>query len=128
MTRGIPSLALLAASWTAACGGAAGGPQLAELESFVVDAAGNRTEPHCTVVPVLRGGRAVDDIHVKGEFSMRVDASPDLVVLTFGEVADPEDLRREIEADELKTGYAEELDVTTVANRRFIVFLNSRCQ
>ncbi len=126
--RWIPGFALVTAVSAAACGGAAGGPQLAELEVFVVDAAGNRTESHCTVVPVLRGGRALDDIHVKGEFSMHVDASPDIVELTFSEVDDAEDLRREIDVDELKMGYSEELDVTTDANRRFLVFLNSRCQ
>jgi hypothetical protein len=113
---------------SAACSDAAGGPRLAELEMFVVDGAGHRTESHCTVVPVLPGGKALDDVDVAGEFSMHVDATPQVVLLTFSDVEEPGELRRELDVDELRAGYTEQLDVTTEAQRRFLVFLNSRCQ
>lgn len=132
MTRRVSSFTFAAVATLSgiltACGGAAGGPQLAELEVFVLDGAGNRTDRHCTELPVLMGGRARDEIDVAGEFTMVVDGTPDLVSLTFLDVKHAADLRRDLSVDELKTGYAEELDVTTAEDRRFVVFLNSRCQ
>lgn len=118
-----PTLVVLSA-----CGGKPGGPQLAELEVFAIDGAGHVSDRHCTEMPVLRGGRARDEIDVAGEFSLIVDATPQWVTLSFFEVENAEKLDRELLVEELREGYSEELDVTTTADRRFLVHLNSRCQ
>lgn len=121
--------ALAATVLGAGCGGeSAGGPAVAELQTSVEDLAGHTTNAHCTVLPVLLGGRVRAEFDVDGEFSMLLEGNNDLVVLSFEGVRDAAELELAIDAETLRSAYSESLEVTTSRDRRFIVHLASRCQ
>lgn len=120
--------ALAAALLAAGCGDdSAGGPAPAELQTSVEDLAGHRTNAHCTVLPVLLGGRVRAEIDVDGEFSMLIDGNKDLVLLSFEGVRDRADRELAIDAQMLRSGYSKRLEVTTANDRRFFVELASGC-
>lgn len=122
------SLALACLALTTACGGQSpGGPEVAELETKVEDLAGHATNAHCTVFPVLLGGRVRDEIDVDGEFSMLIEGDRDLATVSFLGVADAEDLDFTIEVDALRSGYSETLPIQTSKSRRFSVELRAGC-
>lgn len=119
---------LSAALLAAGCGDAsAGGPAPAELQTSVEDLAGHRTNAYCTVLPVLLGGRVRAEIDVDGEFSMLIDGNKDLVLLSFEGVRDTAVLELAVDAQALRSGYSEKLEVTTAKDRRFFVTLESGC-
>lgn len=113
----------------AACGSdTAGGPELTALETRVEDLAGHGTNTHCTVLPVLLGGRVLEEIDVDGEFRIRVEAARDLVVVSFRELTEPAGLTLAIETEELRTSYAETIAVETQNGRHFSVQLSGGCE
>lgn len=121
-------------SWTLAtalawggCGQSAGGPGLAELQVTVSDQGGRTTNAHCTVLPVLLGGRVRAEIDVAGEFSMLLEGNHDLVLVSFEGVRDEAQLELAIDAATLREAYEQEVAVTTHRDRHFIVTLSSRC-
>ena len=117
-------LGLLAAG----CGGdSSGGPAIAELETTVADQAGHTTNAYCTVLPVLLGGRVRVEMDVAGEFSMLLEGDNHLVMLSFDGVKDAADLEIAIDAETLRSTYAENIDVTTDRDRHFVVRLSSGC-
>lgn len=100
---------------------------MAELQISVADPGGDTTNAHCTVLPVLLGGRVRAEIDVAGEFSMLLEGNNDLVLLSFAGVHDATELELAIDAETLHSVYTESLEVTTTRERRFIVHLSSRC-
>jgi hypothetical protein len=77
---------------------------------------------------VLLGGRAQDEVDVAGEFTILLEADREGVVVSFSGVRGPDELRRELGVEELKSRYSEILDVSTDKDRRFFVHLSSGCQ
>lgn len=130
MTRWPPPLWMLGVAFVlgAGCGGeSAGGPALAKLQTSVSDGTGHTTNTHCTVLPVLLGGRVRAEIDVAGEFSMLLEGNHDLVLLTFDGVRDAAELEFAIDAETLRSAYTERLEVTTLRDRKFDVHLASGC-
>ena len=103
-------------------------PELTALETRVEDLAGHGTNTHCTVLPVLLGGRVLEEIDVDGEFRIRVEAARDLVVVSFRELTEPAGLTLAIETEELRTSYAETIAVETQNGRHFSVQLSGGCE
>lgn len=111
-----------------ACGGeAAGGPDIAEMETKVEDLAGHATNAHCTLFPVLLGGRVRDEIDVEGEFSMLIEGDRDLATVSFQGVHDADGLELAIEVDALRSNFSETLPIETTKSRRFNVELRGGC-
>ncbi len=133
MKRRKPSLATgwlcLALGMLTACGddtSAEADPN--ELMLVVVDRAGHPSSAHCTVMPVLLGGRARDELDVAGEFGIVVDATPDLVTVSFVGVKDAANTDLSIEVPELTSAFRERIAIETIRSRHFVVELSGGCQ
>jgi len=125
------ALSSVGALWLllSACGAeGSGGPEVQQLETTVFDLAGHPSDSRCTVVPVLLGGRVRDEIDVAGEFSMVVDATRDMVSVSFNGVNDPSAAALTIEAAELVPAFQERVEIETLSARHFVVELTAGCQ
>ncbi len=113
---------------TTACSESAGGPKLLRLQVSVSSNGTAATAPECIRIPVLHGSRVQNQIDVDGQFTVKYDAVPEQVNLSFHQVENAETLYRAIAAETLEHGYAEELTVVTLDGEMFTVNLTSACQ
>lgn len=110
------------------CYVAPGGPDYASVELSATDTESNLSGSVCTVLPVLLGSRALNEVNYGGGFRAEVFASADGADITFKGVTDPGQLNRFVSAETLRAGFAETLTINTTDGRTFDMSISSGCR
>jgi len=110
------------------CAFSAGGPEYLEVSVSATEDGTVQTVQRCTPVPVMPGAHAAREHAFGDAFRARIDASRDLVTITFVGINDPELANKAFSRDSLESGFAiSDLRVETTAGRRFTVAITSAC-
>jgi hypothetical protein len=109
------------------CSESAGGPRLARVGVAVSQSSGEQFFADCVPVPVLWGSRSQARLDIDGTFFIEVTAEREATWLSFQGVDAPDTLQRRLTTEQLRSGYAEELEVTTLAGGQYIVNVGSEC-
>lgn len=121
------SLAAALALIVCGCSSSAGGYDFARLGVTATNANNETTPVGCTRLPVLVGSRALDRYDVAGQFTIVVSATTRGATISFEGVLDEQTLFRNVEAETLRSGYAEEIDVQSTDGGAIVVTLSSAC-
>src|SRR5690606_9376835 len=101
------------------CYVAPGGPDYASIEISATDVDSKLSGGVCTVLPVLLGSRALNEVDYGGGFRAEVFASPDGADVTFKGVRNADELNRFVSAERLRGGFGETLTINTTDGRTF---------
>jgi hypothetical protein len=109
------------------CSESAGGPEYASLAVRVENAAGEVTEPYCSVLPVMPGGRIEQELRVEEAFVITLSGNRDAIDVTFSGVVDADSARRSFSHSELRRTTSDAYTVTTPSGQEYLVMLSAPC-
>jgi len=121
------ALALVAASaFAAGCGGSPGGPHYAQV-GISASAGGAVLTSECLPLPVLPGGTIDEDIELAPTLSAHVFLVRDYAEVSLEGTNDPYTAHIKLPLQTLLAGYVQDINVTTVDGKTYVVTLASPC-
>ncbi len=128
LARHVRALLVLTATTAlaAGCGESPGGPRYAEL-GIGVSAGTALLTSACLPLPVLPGGTIQKDIGLAPALSAHVFLVRDYAEVSLEGTNDPYASHVELPLQTLLAGYVQDLDVTAVDGRSYVVTLSSPC-
>jgi hypothetical protein len=109
------------------CSESPGGPEYASLGVRVENAAGEATEPHCSILPVLPGGRIEQELRVEDVFVITLLGTRDEIEVTFSGIVDAAAAKRSFTHAELRLTASDAYPVSTPDGDEYVVMLNAPC-